>query len=53
MDYEKLYHIMFNAATEAVKKLGSQDHGQARLTLVEAQQRAEAEYVERDEARAL
>lgn len=47
-NYEKLYHIMFNAATKAVEKLEELDLGAARRILIDAQQAAEEEYLERD-----
>ena len=41
-DYEKLYHIMFNAATDAVELL---PEGEARELLIRAQQECEERYI--------
>ena len=45
-DYEKLYHILFNAATDAVEKL---PEGEARDILISAQQKCEEIYIEEEE----
>lgn len=44
-DYKKLYHIMFNAATDAELELESGNISAAKKILVRAQQRAEDEYL--------
>ena len=45
-DYEKLYHIMFNAATDALRALENLNTGTAREILETAQQKAEDAYLE-------
>ncbi len=45
LDFEKLYHIMFNAATDAVNELDGGNTGKARETLVDAQRLAEETYI--------
>lgn len=30
MDYEKLYHLLFNAITDAVEQMESQNYGDAK-----------------------
>ena len=40
MDYEKLYHLLFNAITDALKQMESQNFGTAKETLITAQQEA-------------
>ena len=42
-DYEKLYHIMFNAATDAIELLPD---GEAKTLLIKAQQDCEERYIE-------
>ena len=42
-DYEALYHIMFNAATDAIELLPA---GEAKELLIAAQQACEEEYIE-------
>ena len=46
LNYETLYHILFNAATDAISAIDSRNYGLARTCLVLAQQRAEALYIE-------
>ena len=41
MDYEKLYYLMFNAVTDAVRLLDDKNTEQARERLAEAQCKAE------------
>lgn len=48
-DYEKLYHLLFNAATDAVEKLAQGDPDAARRLLIQAQQQAEALYLDAEE----
>lgn len=48
-DYEKMYHDLFNAMTDALDAL---EHGaliQAKLTLILAQQKAEEAYISADD----
>ena len=45
MDYKFLYHILFNAATDAILAIDEADYSRARRLLVEAQQRAEDLYI--------
>lgn len=40
-DYQKLYYILFNAATDAEQSMDAQNYGQARDILTAAQQKAE------------
>ncbi|MBO5645984.1 MAG: hypothetical protein J6S59_02585 [Clostridia bacterium] len=44
-DYQKLYHILFNAITDAVEQLDEQHFAAAKALLIEAQQRTEEEYI--------
>ena len=45
-DYEKLYHLMLNASEDALAALEAGNFDWARLTLLEAEQKAEELYVE-------
>lgn len=45
MDYEKLYLLLFNAITDALKQMESQNFGTAKETLITAQQEAEELYM--------
>ena len=45
MDYEKLYHLLFNAITDALEQMESQNCGDAKELLVAAQQKAEEIYI--------
>ena len=45
MDYEKLYHLLFNDITDALEQMGSQNYGDAKELLVAAQQKAEEIYI--------
>ncbi len=45
MDYEKLYHLLFNAITDALEQLDAQNYGEAKETLISAQQEAEEIYI--------
>ena len=47
--YKKLYFAIFNAATDAIKVLESNDLKKAREILTSAQQRAEEEYLNKTE----
>ena len=41
MNYEKLYHLLFNAITDALEQMEQQNYGTAKETLIAAQQEAE------------
>ena len=43
--YKALYHLLFNAITDAVRCLEDTDYGTARRLLIEAQQQAEELYI--------
>ena len=45
MDYKALYHLLFNACTDALEELDAQNFGLARTRLIAAQQQAEDLYV--------
>ena len=45
MNYEKLYHLLFNAITDALKQMEQQNYGTAKETLIAAQQEAEEIYM--------
>lgn len=45
-DYEKMYHILFNAITDSLRKLEKGDSKEAVRLLMEAQQQTEELYVE-------
>ena len=44
-DYAKLYHLLFNAITDALEQMNAQNFGSAKETLVSAQQKAEDLYI--------
>ena len=44
-DYTKLYHLLFNAITDALEQMNAQNFGSAKETLVSAQQKAEEIYI--------
>ena len=44
--YEELYHLMFNAATDAIRELEQQNVGLAAEILRRAQQKAEEQYLD-------
>ena len=46
MDFEELYHILFNAITDAVREIEAGNGKEAAQTLICAQQRAEEAYLE-------
>lgn len=48
--YEKLYHITFNAITDALEQLDEMNIGRARRTLREAQSQAEELYISQEDA---
>ena len=45
MNYEKLYHLLFNAITDALEQMEKQNFGTAKETLIAAQQQAEEIYM--------
>lgn len=45
-DYEKMYHILFNAITDSLRELEKGDSKEAVRLLIEAQQQTEELYVE-------
>ena len=45
MEYKKLYHLLFNAITDALEQMESQNFGTAKETLITAQQEAEELYM--------
>lgn len=49
-DYEKLYHMLFNAMTDAVECLERKETKAARLLLIRAQQQAEELYLATEES---
>lgn len=50
MNYQKLYALLFNACTDAIRQLDLQNFGTAREILIAAQQYAEELYLcEEDE----
>ena len=46
-DYAKLYHLLFNAITDALEQMNAQNFGSAKETLVSAQQKAEEIFIHR------
>ncbi len=46
MNYEKMYHLLFNAITDALEQMEKQNLGSARDLLTTAQQKAEEIYME-------
>ena len=44
-DYQKMYTTLFNAVTDALEQMGSQNYGDAKATLIAAQQKAEEIYI--------
>ena len=50
MDYQKLYHILFNVVTDSLESMAAQNFGQAAACLRQAQQTCEALYIEGEEA---
>lgn len=45
MDYEKLYKILFNGMTDAVRAIEREDYNDARFALIRAQQDAEELFI--------
>ena len=48
-DYEKLYHLLFNAITNALRQIEAGSPDAARFLLILAQQEAEEIYIEAGE----
>ena len=48
-DYEKLYHLLFNAITDALFQIEAGSLETARFLLIRAQQEAEEIYIEAGE----
>lgn len=48
-NFERLYHLLFNAITDAREKLESSEPETARFLLIRAQQTAEEAYIESGE----
>lgn len=46
MDYESLYHLLFNRITDALSALEQQNFGSAKELLISAQQEAEQQYID-------
>ena len=46
MNYEKMYHLLFNAITAALEQMEKQNLGSAKDLLTTAQQKAEEIYME-------
>lgn len=46
VNYEKLYHILFNAMTDALEQLKDRNYGEAENTLKAAQRNAEELYMQ-------
>jgi len=44
-DYEKMYHLLFNAITDALTQLETQNYGDVKDALIFAQQKAEEIYI--------
>ena len=44
-DYQKMYLILFNAITDALAQIEKQNYGNAKSTLIAAQQKAEEMYI--------
>ncbi len=46
MNYEKMYHLLFNAITDALEQMEKQNLGSAKDLLTSAQQKTEEIYME-------
>ena len=44
-NYQKMYSLLFNAITDALAQIESQNYGDAKSTLIAAQQKAEEIYI--------
>ena len=47
--YQKMYSVLFNAMTDALRDMEEQNFGRAKERLIEAQQQAEEAFVETGE----
>ena len=45
MDYQKMYTTLFNAITDALSQIETQNYVDAKETLISAQQKAEEIYI--------
>ena len=45
MDYQKMYTTLFNAIIDALSQIETQNYGDAKETLISAQQKAEEIYI--------
>ena len=43
--YQKMYYLLFNAITDALEQMDAQNYGEAKETLISAQQKAEEIYI--------
>ncbi len=48
-DYQKMYTTLFNAVTDALEKMEAQNYGDAKFTLIAAQQKAEEIYINKED----
>ncbi len=46
MNYEKMYHLLFNAITDALEQMEKQNLGSAKDLITTAQQKTEEIYME-------
>ena len=44
-NYQKMYSTLFNAITDALAQIEKQNYGDAKTTLIAAQQKAEEMYI--------
>ncbi|MBQ0038590.1 MAG: hypothetical protein KBS74_07975 [Clostridiales bacterium] len=49
INYQELYHLLFNAVTDSIRDLEQANYGLAMARLMEAQQECEARYMAQDE----
>ncbi len=49
VNYERMYLVLFNGITDAVRNMEQQNYGCAMFTLVESQKKAEDLYIEAEE----
>ena len=47
-DYKAMYLLLFNAVTDALKKMDGQNYGETSALLIAAQQKAEELYMDSD-----
>ena len=48
-DYKQMYVLLFNSITDAIKSMDESNYGLARVSLVEAQRKAEGIFIEADD----